>query len=51
MYGREKLTSLAAANKDLAAKDILDRLAKDIRKFEPKTKQHDDITLIVIKIT
>ncbi|MFA5271682.1 MAG: SpoIIE family protein phosphatase [Candidatus Omnitrophota bacterium] len=51
MYGKEKLAMLAAANKDLAAQDILDRLAKDIRKFEPKTTQHDDITLIVIKIT
>ncbi len=50
MYGKERLVSLVKANKNLTAKDILDCLAKDIRKFEPKAKQHDDITLIVIKI-
>ncbi|MFA6281146.1 MAG: PP2C family protein-serine/threonine phosphatase, partial [Candidatus Omnitrophota bacterium] len=50
MYGKERLTFQAMANKDLPAKNILDNLAKDIRKFEPKSIQHDDITLIVIRI-
>ena len=49
-YGKERLTAVVEANFNLSAKEILEAIAKDVRKFEPKTKQHDDITVIVVKI-
>lgn len=51
LYGKERLIAAVTANQKLPAKEILEALSKDIRKFEPKTKQHDDITLIVVKVT
>lgn len=51
MYGKERLVSLVEAHKDLSSKALLNAIEKDIRRFEPKSRQHDDITLIVIKIT
>ena len=49
-YGRERLVAAAEKNKGLSAKAILLSVEKDMRKFERKTDQHDDITLIVVKI-
>lgn len=51
MYGRQRLVTIAEHNQNLPAKDIAESIAKDIRKFEPQSRQHDDITLIAIKIT
>ena len=50
MYGTERLASLVESNKNLSSRDLLDAIEKDVRKFEPASKQHDDMTLIVIKI-
>jgi len=50
LYGADRLESILAANRNLGAADILKTIEKDARTFEPKAKQHDDITLIVIKI-
>jgi len=49
-YGRERLVAVAEKNKGLSAKAILLSVEKDMRKFEPRSAQHDDITLIVIKV-
>jgi CHASE2 domain-containing sensor protein len=51
MYGQDRLTSVIKSGRDLKAKELLKTIEKDIRNFEPESKQHDDITLIVIKIT
>jgi CHASE2 domain-containing sensor protein len=50
LYGKERLVSVAHNSKDFDAAKILEAISKDIRRFEPRTKQHDDITLIVVKI-
>ena len=51
MYEKERLTAIAKANRHMTSKQILAAIEKDVRKFEPKSSQHDDITLIVVKIT
>ena len=51
MYGKERLLEVASKNRSLPSKELLDAIEKDVRKFEPKQSQHDDITVIVVKIT
>lgn len=50
MYGQDRLISVVKAHSNLASKELLKAIEKDIRGFEPKYRQHDDITLIAIKI-
>lgn len=50
MYGKERLVSVVEKSRTLSAEGILDNIEKDVRRFEPKTTQHDDITAIVVKI-
>lgn len=50
MYGQERLLDVVRKNKGGSAKEILSAIEKDVRKFEPKSRQSDDITLIVVKI-
>ena len=50
MYGKERLASVIEKSKDLSVEAILDNIEKDVRHFEPKSTQHDDITAIVAKI-
>ena len=51
MYGKERLASLIESRKAISSKALLQAVEKDVRRFEPKTRQHDDMTSIVIKIT
>jgi sigma-B regulation protein RsbU (phosphoserine phosphatase) len=50
MYGEERLLSVVEKNRGCSAQDLLNAIEKDVRRFEPKQRQHDDITLVVIKI-
>jgi CHASE2 domain-containing sensor protein len=50
LYGKERLEKIAKANVNLPSREVLKAIADDVRRFEPKTKQHDDITLIVVKV-
>ena len=50
MYGKERLVSVVEKSRGLPTDTILDNIEKDIRRFEPKSTQHDDITVIVVKI-
>lgn len=50
LYGVDRLIRTVKSSRHLPSKGILDAIEKDIRLFEPKSKQHDDITVIVIKI-
>ncbi|MFH1190231.1 MAG: SpoIIE family protein phosphatase [Candidatus Omnitrophota bacterium] len=49
MYGKERLVAVAENNKLLPAGKILDEIEKDVRRFEPGSSQHDDITIVVVK--
>jgi len=50
LYGIERLERIVKAKREMGARDILAAIVKDIRRFEPKSKQHDDITIIVVKV-
>jgi Serine phosphatase RsbU, regulator of sigma subunit len=50
LYGKERLAAVIGSNKELSSEALLGAIEKDVRKFEPTVNQHDDITLIVIKI-
>lgn len=50
MYSKERLASVVEKSRHLSTQDILKNIEKDVRKFEPKSTQHDDITAIVVKI-
>lgn len=50
MYGVERLASIVENNRKSAPEALLDIIEKDLRKFEPKAAQHDDITIIAAKI-
>ncbi len=50
MYEKTRLLETAKRNRYKKSREILEAIEKDIRKFEPKSTQHDDITLIVAKI-
>jgi len=51
MYEKERLVKVVEANRTKSAADLVKIIEKDVRKFEPITKQHDDITVIVVKAT
>jgi len=50
MYGKERLLLAAERNRLLSADKIMDEIEKDVRRFEPRSIQHDDITIIVVKV-
>ena len=50
LYGEERLVEAVRSFKNLTSKEMLDAIGKEVRTFEPKAKQHDDITLIAIKM-
>lgn len=50
MYGQHRLSDLVRQYKDSSAQEILERLERDVGRFEPRNKQHDDMTAIIIKI-
>lgn len=51
MYGAERLAAVVAKNRKNPPDTVLSEIEKDVRRFEPKKSQHDDMTLVVLKIT
>jgi len=49
MYLKERLASVVETNRKLSPPQLLAAIEKDIRRFEPKSTQHDDMTIIVVK--
>ncbi len=49
MYLKERLASVVEANRKLSPPQLLAAIEKDVRRFEPKSTQHDDMTIIVVK--
>jgi sigma-B regulation protein RsbU (phosphoserine phosphatase) len=49
-YGIETLQKMITENRHLSAQGILDRTVRSLNQFMGKADQHDDITLIVVKI-
>lgn len=50
MYGKERLLAVAAKNRLFSPDKMLEEIEKDVRRFEPKASQHDDITIMIVKI-
>ena len=50
MFGQDRLVSLLKNNAGLNAEETVDLVQNEVKKFEVKNKQHDDITVIAIKV-
>jgi len=50
-FGYERLQSIVQSNRDAAAEPLLHRIVDEIKAFANQPVQHDDITLLVIKMT
>lgn len=49
-YGLEQFKKIATSNIDLSCSDLITEIRKDITEFVGKAKQHDDQTLLLMKI-
>lgn len=50
MFEENRLVELVEQNSNLGVKEIVELVQKEVKKFEGKKKQHDDITVIAVKI-
>lgn len=50
LYGKDRLAMLVSRSRHLTAKDIVKVIMRDIRQFESGSEQHDDITVIAVKV-
>ncbi len=50
-FGFERIIECLSKNRHFAAKDILQKMMEGIKKFSDKTRQDDDITIVVVKKT
>ena len=49
-FGEERLIKLVEQNSALSAEEILDAIIKEAKIFMGRTPQHDDMTMVVVKI-
>jgi serine phosphatase RsbU (regulator of sigma subunit) len=49
-YGTHRLNNLLNKNKQMSAAEILDLLSEDVRSFIGNAKQHDDMTMLIMKL-
>jgi hypothetical protein len=49
-FGEKRLVSSIENNSMLHANQILDNILKDVRKFIGKADQHDDMTMVIVKV-
>lgn len=50
MYGARRLAAFVESHQELSPKALLSAIEKDVRRFEPRSQQHDDITMIAVKM-
>jgi adenylate cyclase len=50
MYGKERLVYIVENNREVSARNICSAIEEDVKQFEPKGRQFDDMTLVVIKV-
>jgi len=50
-YGQQRFFDLIAANRTSRPKEIIEKTLQDIREFTKGYPQHDDITLLAIRVT
>ncbi len=49
-FGLERLKEIIVKNKDLSARQLVEKIVKEVENFTGDVEQFDDITLIVIKL-
>ena len=49
-FGIDRCIAIARAGRHLSAKEILSSLLRELRLFQGKAVQHDDITIVVVKV-
>jgi len=49
-YGEEKLIELIRKHHELTSKDLINLVLKEVNKFAGHMPQHDDMTLLVVRI-
>jgi serine phosphatase RsbU (regulator of sigma subunit) len=49
-YGEDRFIKLIAANRTMPAQGLIDILVKSVKVFSEDAPQHDDMTVVVIKI-
>lgn len=49
-FGEDRLRSLVATSADLCAAALLDKIVHSVRHWSRDTPQHDDLTLVVMKV-
>jgi len=49
LYGEERLIKLIENNRNISAKDLLNLILKEVKKFVDNYPQHDDMTLVILK--
>ncbi len=50
-FGEARLIALVQANRDKPAHDILECIIAEVNRFQPTGEQHDDITLVCLKLS
>ncbi|MDD5424754.1 MAG: SpoIIE family protein phosphatase, partial [Candidatus Omnitrophica bacterium] len=50
-FGEKRILDTALLNRQLSAQELSDRLVGEVQKFSKGMPQHDDMTVIVLKIT
>jgi hypothetical protein len=49
-YGEHRLNNILLRNKERSAADILQEVSHDVRSYIGDAKQHDDMTMVIIKL-
>jgi phosphoserine phosphatase RsbU/P len=49
-FGEERLIKCVEENSELSAQEILDNIFKEVKTFIGKQLQHDDMTMVVVKV-
>ena len=50
LFGFERLESVIQGSTDLSAQELLDKILDQVNTFAAGADQHDDITVIIIKV-
>jgi sigma-B regulation protein RsbU (phosphoserine phosphatase) len=50
MYGFERLLAAIEKGRDLAASSLLESLINEVSHFVGNAEQHDDLTVVVLKV-
>ena len=49
-FGEERLQQIISQNGQCSADDLLNKITREVKKFAGKAEQHDDITMVVVKV-